>query len=357
MKATLDSENMAKAVSAFRKLGGGKSKKIYLHVSKQNIMSIIENSVTYIRYSFPVSDASPGLVGLTPAVVMGLPAIKDKQYTLELINNTLKVTSRVEHKFYALDSSKEEVKAPEIEASETELTGKSVGKLHRAMEKVNFLLIDTDNNNPPVLIENTKKAFTVKLADAVHCALYTFPSLGNISFSFFLPLQTLKTCVANIHSGAKLLCNESMFFLKSDELSTTIPIIEQGIEQIKQTAGFDNPEHYKEGKIVLDKAKLVETLSTMGFVSDRNDVVKFSAKGNTISLSLETTSGKSKGTVECENTVGKVDMIMPLVILKDILASVSFNDELEIFIESNANHYMVKNSSKHGSVVCIGATQ
>ncbi len=354
MKCTISKDVLQEASSALTKLAHNPGK-IYLIVDEVSL-SIVANTITYLKFTIPAEDCTPGMVSIKGELFNGFLNLRGASITLEKVNNTLKVTGGSTLDLYCSEMFKEEIKIPEINVNDIiKLPSKSMAIFKTLVKQLIFNPTEKVPGGTPVNIINNETSFTIGLADTVHCAFYSCNPIINKNFEIVTELQTLKDVFTFLSDRAQLSVSSDTILIKSSNLITTIPTLQNGNSSIVSAKEFLDDEKYLEGELIINYDSLSSILKSISGIAAGSDILNFSIGSKKISVKLKTVYGRSLDYCQfISNSLENVELNLPLLMFENVLYSCSLGEELRFKLSENLNFYRMTTSDKDIKIECIG---
>jgi hypothetical protein len=154
-----------------------------------------------------------------------------------------------------------------------------------------------------------------------------------------------------LNDKSKLLIDDSLMLLKSSNIITTLPSVQDSeAKEIESAKEFIDDGKYGKDKIVFNRKEVLETISSISVISEGVDVLKIDIDKNII-CSLRTSFGTSKDKIKfISNSFKNTKLEIPLLMFKGALESCNTTDEVTFHLSKNNNYYRLYAESD--SIIC-----
>ncbi len=354
MKFTVNKDDIKEASSAIKKIIGSKIEDINFVIDKHDNLNIIANGISYLKFIVPIDDVSKGKAALKFNLFESMSKLRSKKIKVEKNKRELVISGGSKLKLFC--SQYEDIRKPDKSEDTINIKEKGTGIFKRLLEKVKFKgIVDIDNSASVISVENNSKKLILRMAESTHSVNYV--SKNNISdkeFQFYTYLENLKGVMSFVNSKIKFYINKSDLLVSSDKIIATVPYLQSGFSDIESSIDFGNKEDLRSGKIVLKINDLKEVLKSLLIIKEGPNDLGVRVLENKMNFLFKTNLGTSKDNIECENSIGALDMNIPIEIWYNIIEYCSFSDNIEMRLSKEGNYYVIVGKNKELTCKCIG---
>jgi len=363
MKCKVDKAGIQKAIKVIKKLLGNESYILLKIDEDEEILSLIVDSNRYIKYNVPVTKAVSGKAVLSfPLLESILSKLKDSHISIEKKKNVVEFKGGAEFNLFCANIQiKDNLSFSKKKASVFEISSKNVGNFKEILNSVAFNIKFSELGNAerqsPCIIENTKKGLTVKLADAGHCAFYENKEpICDKSFKLATIKELFAPVFALMNTEVTLYISKSELLVTSPFIAVTIPTVQTGTHFIENGEEPVNNDSLYEKKITMNAQEFKDAVSSLGSVAELGSHVHFILKNGKIMASLKSNSGNSKVTLDCETSLKRAAMKLPIPYLSTLVKVCSVGEKVTFQLEKNKKFYRMKTTTSDLKVIGVGPT-
>lgn len=354
MKVIIEKEDFVNAQKAVKKISPDSSV-VYLKTNEEdNTLSIISKSAFFVNYIIPAVIEVPGIIALNKALFETLSNLRGKNLKMESVGNSLNITCGSKVSLFCNEVNSEDLVQPSVKKNKKVLLNTtSVATFKNMVANCTFGSLDSYKEKTPIKIENNESGFHVRVADYVHCAFYNYKKgISDNNFSFITYIDNLKNVIPFLNDKSKLLIDDSLMLLKSSNIITTLPSVQDSeAKEIESASEFINDDKYSKETIVFNRKGVLETLSSISVISEGVDVLKIDIDKEAIICSLRTSFGTSKDKIKfISNSFKNTKLEIPLLMFKGALESCNTTDEVTFHLSKNNNYYRLYAESD--SIIC-----
>ena len=325
-----------------------KPTKLYLKV-KDGFMGIVSINPFFIRANVPVEDFENGVVAVEPEVFDNILSSAGTKISLELVGNTLKVNTNVKYSIYVLDVGSDDTKTPKVEESKrVKLSGKGVGILKVLLDGVRFKALDDGTGNE-VLICASKDGTYVGIADSFHCAFYDSKEkiVEKGIFKLTANLNQIREVLNAVGGMSTIDITDNFIFVKSDSFIVSLPAIESNESLINDARSYLDDSKFRKGHLELEINSFKDKIKSVSAIGEGKDVVNIKIDEKNCNFNLESTKGKSSIKFKIKkNTIGKVDIGAPSLLLADALEACTGSTNIIFKLDKNNMCYKLEAENK-----------
>jgi len=363
MKVTIDKEDFIKSQKAVKKISPDAAT-VYFKTNDDNTLSIISKSIFYVNYIIPAVVTEHGTIALNKSLFETLSNLRGKQLKMESEGSSLQIISGSKVKLYCNEVNSDDLIQPEVKKDrKVILSSTGVATFKNLISMCSFGNLDSYKEKTPIQIENNSDGFHVRVADYVHCAFYTYKKgISESDFSFITYIENLKNVIPFLNDKSKLLIDDSLMLLKSSNIITTLPSVQESeAKEIESALDFIDESKYTKEKVIFDRKKVMETVSSISVITEGVDILKLDIEKESIICSLRTSFGVAKDKIKfISNTFNPAKLELPLLMFTGSLNSCNAADEITFNISQNGNFYKLfseNDSTVSNCVAPIGAVK
>jgi len=355
MKCSVDKEDFVVAQKAIKKISPDTTS-VYLKTNKEEgTLSLISRGIYYINYIISADVEEEGVISLNRSLFDMLVFLRGKKLKMESINNSLQITCGSKVKLFCDEINEEEFAQPSIKNNKKViLDSKAVGIFKQLINMVYFESL-AQSYEVPARVESNSTGFHIRIADYVHCAFYSYKKqISDKDFCFTTYLKNLKDVVSLLSEKSKLLIDDSLMLLKSANIVTTLPFVQDSeTKEIDSALGFIDPSNYRKGKITFDHEKLMTSLNSISVISEGVDLLRVDIDKKVI-LSLKTSFGVSKDKISpINNSFTSIKLDLPLPMLNGALSSSRLGEEVIFTLSTEGNYYKLYSEKDNFFCNCV----
>ena len=355
MKCIVEKEDFITAQKAIKRIAPS-TESVFLKVSKETgTLSLIAKGTYYINYMVHAEVEEEGVISLNRSLFDTLPSLRGKKLKMESVNNSLQITCGSKVKLFCDEMTEDSIDPPSIKKDKkVVLDSKSVGIFKQLIGMTSFDSL-SESGDIPVRVQNDESGFHVKIADFVHCAFYTYnKKISEDNFSFTTYLKNLKDVTSFLSDKSKLLIDDSLMLLKSSNIVTTLPFVQDSeTKEIDNALNFIDDSNFRKGKVTFNRSKLQESLNSISVISEGVDTLRLDI-GEEVMIYLKTSFGVSKDKIKpinCSLKSTKLDL--PLPMFNGALNSTNFGDEVDFALSESGSFYRLFSTKNNFLCNCI----
>ena len=354
MKATINKKDILNATKMLAKIS--KADKVFL-LAKDAALDVIVTNPEYVKITIPAKNIEEGVLSIARDLFERIPSLRKDTLKLSSASNTLQVDAGSKLTLYCMDTGDEDLSIPDFDEEDSAkfvLPPAGVGNLAKILSSVKFSTFDEkDTIFAQLKVDGDK--FSLGLADSVHCAFYiSKDAISKKPFNFVVSLQHLRDVVSYVDSKMSVKVNLKLMQIRSENLVCQLSAMSDIGDTVDEARTHLEKGMYKKGSITVNRNKLTKVIDSISVISKEGDECNFTFKGTKALLKMDTKSGKAKDTLELkDNTLGNIELAVPLKVFKDALSSVSSYEGIEIKLSTNDSFILVSSKDKTSMVKCI----
>jgi len=159
-----------------------------------------------------------------------------------------------------------------------------------------------------------------------------------------------------MNTEVTLYISKSELLVTSPFIAVTIPTVQTGTHFIENGEEPVNNDSLYEKKITMNAQEFKDAVSSLGSVAELGSHVHFILKNGKIMASLKSNSGNSKVTLDCETSLKRAAMKLPIPYLSTLVKVCSVGEKVTFQLEKNKKFYRMKTTTSDLKVIGVGPT-